>query len=151
MKDIVTKINESKAPDYLLAKVVACDADTSDYILSSIDTDALPKSLADKVIKLAGSGKVDTAMICYKNYMKEEWKTIVTGKIIDIDGQIFISTGSGDGLDEDELDRKVFKTISGVKESMKKNGYILTGAMKEDQKKEIDLKDMKKLNTSMVE
>lgn len=151
MKDIVTKINESKAPDYLLAKVVACDAETSDYILASIDTDALPKSLSDKVIKLAGTGKVDTAMLCYKNFAKEDWKNMVTGKIIDIDGQIFIATGPGDGFGEDQLNRGVFKTCDWAKGDMKKNNFILTGSLKEDHGKKIELDKMKKLNISMIE
>ena len=152
MKDIVTKINESKAPEYLLAKVVACDTDTSDYILASIDTDVLPKSLSDKIIKLAGTGKVDTAMLCYKNVAKEDYKNMVTGKIIDVDPKtVFIATGPGDGIDEDQLNRGLFKNCSWAKGDMKENGYVLTGSLKEDHGKKVELDKMKKLKTSMIE
>jgi len=146
MKDIVTKIYESNTPDYLLVKAVACDSETSDYILSSIDTDALPKRLADKVVKLAGTGKVDTTMMYYKNFSRENLKHLVTGKIIDIDGQVFISIGGGDELNETEMKSKIFDKLSWAKSKMDKDGYILT-----DSTKEVDLTKMKKLNTSMIE
>ena len=146
MKDIVTKIYESNAPDYLLVNAVACDSETSDYILSSIDTDALPKRLTNKVVKLANTGKVDTAMMYYKNFSRENLKHLVTGKIIDIDGQVFISTGGGDELDETEMKSKIFNKLSWAKSKIDKDGYILT-----DSSKEVDLTKMKKLNTSMIE
>ena len=151
MKDIVTKIYESNAPDYLLVNVVACNSETSDYILASIDTDALPRRLADKVVNLAETGKIDTAMMYYKNFAKENAKNLVKGKIIDIDGQIFISTGSGDELDEDEIEMKIFNKLSWAKSKMDKDGYILTGLTKDEHNKEVDLSKMKKLKTSMIE
>lgn len=150
MKDIVTKIYESFTPEYLLAKVIACDKDTSDYILATIDTDALPKGIIDKIIKLIGTDKLDSAMICYKNYTNESWKTITKGTIIDIDGQIFISISSGDGLSQDEFKRKISSKHSWTNK-IDKEGYILTGTLKDEYEKEIELDKMKKLKTSMIE
>ena len=150
MKDIVSKIYESAASDYLFCYAVMCDKETSDWVLATIDADAVSNSIVRKIQNLVVTDKVDKVMVCWRNDAKQTYKEITQGVIIDRDGQIFICIGNSDGVDKDELER-LYKNKDWAKKQMKDNGYVVTSSEKGKTRMEIDIKDVKKLKTSMVE
>lgn len=151
MKNLKEKILESIASDYLFSYAVMCDKDTSDYILATIDTDALPSSLNRTIKNLIIQNKVDKIMVCWENEMRQSYKEIVEGTIIDRDGQIFISTGTADGIDKDELFDKLYKNKEWTKKSMNEKKYVITSSESGKTREEVNEKDIKKLTKDMLE
>ena len=71
MKDIVSKIYESAASDYLFCYAVMCDKETSDWVLATIDADAVSNSIVRKLQNLVITNKVDKVMVCWRNDAKQ--------------------------------------------------------------------------------
>lgn len=149
MKNITKFIKESFYPEYLICKAVACDEQVSNYLLEEYTPDCLSKGLMDKLKKHIQTTQrtVDVFALTFTNSQQMQYKELVQGLIIDIEGQTFICMGSGDAVDGNEFCDYTGKGLS----VFKKGYYMSKGTINNEYKQELDIDDVKKLSMDMLE
>ena len=147
MKSLQFFLENSNITDYLFCYAVICDKEMSDYILETIDVDMIGQQKVKQIKNLVMTNKVDKVMICWKNNDQTSYKELAAGTIININDKIFISLGSGDGLDSEEFESKIVSKHNEFSKGMKENGYVLSKdnfGPNMEPAKESDIKMMKK-------
>lgn len=145
MKSIKYFLERRGVNEYIFCNAVMCDKNMSDVILSTIDTDEIPSGIMKRIQKLILNNTIDKIKVCWKNNSNQTYGDIREGTIIDINGQIFICTGGSDGIDEDELFNRIYKNKDWAKNSMSKNGYVITPTKMGFTRMQLNEKDIKKL------